>query len=450
MILEGESEMFHTTVMNASKSVTVDFVHISFTDSTTAAVQEALSKKNLSSAELFELEYHLAHYPAIRLVSEKPSTIAPLEACELTFEVLGKPGLVDITILIDYTNLEVPHTENKNVFYTRQVTLPLAVTVNASVQLHRIDVLPVSSDVATGGWTGITDAKDENCLLLLDLRNAWPDPLEITLETLDHPNVKSIASTVSFLRTQEVVQPGHMARIILLLPKIHIKNPHARIRSTNERQFVVSANTMSADGERVARELFWYREALLKKLKATWKQEGGTKHGAIDLRSVVRLTPRMVDALKLDDVEIDMRISRESEEKFARNKFEIKVDDYAALKTRITNRSDSTIYPILRLRPSLSHQPADIALDLGKRLAWSGLLQTILPPIAPGKTAESNLAICALCSGEYEFGATVEEIKRSSTVEDAKGEDVMPDPIAGVVGRRSWIASKPCIIVATE
>jgi hypothetical protein len=191
---------------------------------------------------------------------------------------------------------------------------------------------------------------------------------------------------------------------------------------------------------------------LLKKLKATWRQESSTKHGIIDLRNAIRLTNRMADALKLDDIDIEMSISNDNnnEGKVLESDYSVKVDEYVALITRITNRSDYTIYPILRLQPSLSHQPIDIALDLGKRVAWSGLLQTVLPPLAPGRTVESKLAICVLCAGEYDFGAIVEEIKRSPAVEEAEGEDSIPDPVAGTVGRRSWTTSKPCRIIATE
>lgn len=448
MLLEGESTVFRVTIKNTSKSIAADFFHVSYLDSTTAAVQEALLNKKLSSSELFELEYQLTQNQAVRMASEKPAAIEPGHCCELEFEVLGKPGLTGATIHIDYANLSTQHTENEDLFYTRQVSLPIAITVNSSVQLHRLEVLPVSEDFVNHRHLNPENVGDGHCLLLLDLRNAWPVPLEITLDILESKLSQSQgAFDKPCFNTHEIIQPGHVSRMILLLPKIHIKNPHARIRSANERQFVVSANNMSPDTERAARELFWYREALLKSLRATWKQENGTKHGTVDLRSIIRLTPRMVDALKLDDVEIRMHIGDDAPHS---SDYQISVDEQVAFTTRITNRSETTIYPLLRLRPSLSHQPPDVALDIGKRFAWSGLLQRILSPIQPGEFVEATLAICALCAGKYEFGATVEEVKPCSGGEEKKGNDAIPDPVAATMGRRSWIAGKPCRIIAID
>ena len=437
MLLEGQSTRYRITVRNSSTSTAANFVHVSFSDSTTLAIQDALAKKNLNSAELFELEYQVKHYPAVRLVGEKPTNIEPGASSELEFEVLGKPGLTHVTILIDYANME---EDSQSTFHTRQIAVPLSVTVNASIQLHRGDVLPVASE-ALGG----ARQKEDACLLVLDFRNAWPTPLEISLQTLDL--LESDTGSLPFLQSKELVQPGHIARMVLMVPKIYIKNPHARIRSANERQFVVSTNGLSVDAERVARELFWYREALLQKLQATWQQADGSTKGTIDLRNTLRLAPRMVDALKLDDVDIQMKISGTQPPK-THEIFEIPVEEFAVLETSIRNRSDVTIYPLLRLRPNLSHQPTEIALDLGKRLSWSGMLQSVVKPIPPGETAVNKLALCALCAGEYEVGATVEEIKRASVPVEEGADDSIIDPVAASAGRRTWIASKPCRIIA--
>jgi hypothetical protein len=474
MLLEGESATFSVTVQNTSKTITADFIHLSFRDSTTTAIQEALTNKRLSPAELFELEYQLSHYPAIRTREEVPNTLPP--GCSETFwvEIMGKPGLTSAAIQIDYASLKAPESENDDFLFTRNIIVPISVTVNASVQLHRMEIIPISTNLsrdptvadsdATGivGLTGIRKtAHDECCLLLLDFRNAWPTPIEIEIQVGNTKLVDKRDSGVGALTSREVVQPGHVARMILLLPKLYVRLPHARIRSANERQFVVSTNSISPESERVTRETFWYREEFLKIISGSWKQEGGDRFGTIDLRSVVRFNPRMVDVLKLDDLAIEMTVHGESGGNGAgsvnqtgRTSFIINVDDNVTVRTILRNRSDTTIYPILRLRPSLSHQPYEIALDLVKRLAWSGLLQQVLPPLRPGATVQTELGICALSSGEYEIGAHVEEIRpcEKAAEHDEEGQDVayIPDPIAGSLGRRTWTASDACRIIAIE
>jgi hypothetical protein len=447
MLLEGEKATFQVKIKNTSPSSAAEFLRVSFTDSTTAAMQEALTNKNLSSADLFDLEYQIKHRPAISLMGKPPATIEAGGICELGFEILGKPGLTNTTILLDYATAPESQTANDGTFNTRQITIPLAVTVNASVQLQRLDVLPISELATTEGLR----SENGNCLLLLDMRNVWPSPLEINVELLDQSRPQK--GTASFFKSQEIVQPGHVARMVLLIPKIHIKNPHARIRSANERQFVVSSNTLSPDAERSSRELFWYREELAQRLRATWKQKGDSKSGSIDLRGVLRLTPRMIDILKVEDLEITMEIegAAMSKGKAAQDTgFSVTVGDFAILKTTMRNQSSSTIRPLLRLQPSLAHQSVDTALDLGRRLSWSGTLQSVVKPMAAGETAVAKLVLCALCSGEYEVSAIVEEVKRAPLSTNGTDEHAIPDPVADTAGRRSWVASSPCRIFATE
>jgi hypothetical protein len=466
MLLEGESGTFSISVQNTSDTITADFVHLSFQDSTSSAIKEALGNKKLSPSELFELEYQLSHHPAIQTCGKIPTSIGPGQTEHFQFQVFGKPGLTTVVVQIDYANLSEPHSEKGDNVFTRQVIVPISITVNASVQLQRLEIMPLSSNLTwrnniieeiaskekrlTGFEALINNSvtpNEECCLLLLDLRNCWPTPLEVSLKT-SGPDSSRIS--------HELVQPGHVSRMMVILPKIYVRNPHARIRSANERQFVVSTTGISPETERVTREVFWHREELLKLLHASWRQEDDGRVGDIDLRSMLRINSRMVDTLKLDDIVIQMSVQGGAEKfvtQTARSSFEVKVDDYLTLRTKITNRSDATIFPILRLRPMLSHQPADMALELGKRLVWSGLLQQVLKPLIPGASVEANLAFCALCSGEFEIGASVEEVKvrEMMTGDNKKGvAGAIPDPVASTVGRRTWTASEPCIIRAIE
>jgi hypothetical protein len=178
--------------------------------------------------------------------------------------------------------------------------------------------------------------------------------------------------------------------------------------------------------------------------------------GNIDLRSMLRINSRMVNTLKLDDVAIEMTVlggPNEKVSKKADSSFEVTVDDYLTLKTTITNRSDATIYPLLRLRPTLAYQPPDMALELGKRLVWSGLLQQVLKPLKPGASVETNLAICALCSCEFRIGASIEEVrvrKRDGDAGEKGSAGGIPDPVASTLGRRTWTTREYCRIRAVE
>jgi hypothetical protein len=300
-------------------------------------------------------------------------------------------------------------------------------------------------------------------MLLLDLRNAWPSPLHISLQVRDKPSNNELGDEEwkRAYTIHEVIQPGHVNRIAVLLPKTYFKNPFAAIPSlnpANQRQFVVSASKISPEIERANREAFWYRDRLLKCVRGSWKEVGDTRRGEVDLRGI-RLTSRMVEAMKLDDLKIGISIhpDYESEDvvrQTGATKFEVFVDEFLTLKTEIHNRSSSPIYPLLRLQPSLANLPHNVALDLDKRFSWTGVLQRKLPLLQPGQTVESELGVVLLCSGVFEVSATVDEIqvwvdeKKQDGARSRSGTAMLQAHLLAEAGPRVWHSKEPCTIVA--
>jgi hypothetical protein len=502
MVLEGERKRFTVTVKNVSPVTTVDFVHISFQDTATAAIQAATSNKDLPAAELHELEVQLAHHPSLRWCkseAEESPNIKPGAEAHFTIEVIGRTRLTDATIQIDYANLGKRRSEIEDHFFTRQVSAPISITVNASVQLQRPDIVPLSSDIvwsstaSSGSQTDSShepspapsgkanghlrsfisqiqshESDEEYCMLLLDLRNSWPNPLSISLEAR-RPMVDGNYTDESWNEAHgvnEVIQPGHVSRVVMVLPKIYLKAPHAAVPSlnpANQRQFVVSTSKISPETERASREAFWYREELLKIVRGTWTEDGKGRHGDLELRSI-RFSPRMVEAIRLEDLAIKTTIvsdhlaaeGKEAVRQVGHAKFEVPIDDFLTMKTSVRNRSPRPISPILRLQPHVAGLPHNVALDLDKRFSWTGVLQRKLPVLQPGESVESELGIVALCSGTYEIGATVDEaefIKISSGCEDKKANDDAQMLLQGgnVLGEpklRTWYMREPCTIVA--
>ena len=102
------------------------------------------------------------------------------------------------------------------------------------------------------------------------------------------------------------MQPGQVCRFVLVLPRVYLDNPHASIPVVNtgtRRQFVVSANKLSFEAEAASREAFWFREELLKRVLGGWKEPATGREGSIDLRNL-RLNNRMVEAMRLEDIEM--------------------------------------------------------------------------------------------------------------------------------------------------
>ncbi|KAJ5107596.1 hypothetical protein N7456_004271 [Penicillium angulare] len=501
MILEGEVKSFTLTLRNTS-SCPVDFVLFTFQDSTTRQLQSALKNKDLLPAEIYELELKLTTQPALKWRRQGPNpedcSIPAGQTANFTIDVLGKPGLQDITVQIDYSRLGSKPGELPDAFYTRQLFVPLTVTVNASVEVARCDVLPFSGDFA---WRNHIEAPSEptqnpatplaasdhdpfsqvlarlgkgsygpdHCVVLLDLRNAWPSPVSVYLRVGEHTSLSKDDHNDQY-SVDGHLQPGQVSRFVLVIPRLYLDNPHAPIPVVNtgtRRQFVVSANKLSFEAEAASREAFWFREELLKRVLGGWKEESTGREGTIDLRNI-RLNARMVEAMRLEDVETTFSLSSPSTPSPAtespapvvqtgRSRFQAKTDDLLTLSVTIHNRSSRPVHPLLRLQPSLRHQPNNIALDLTRRLAWTGMLQQALPILASGESTQAYIGITVLCRGEYEIGASVEEahILRPfdchEKVEDAQDHyDGIKDTFgADVVRRRRiWHAKETCVIHA--
>jgi hypothetical protein len=459
MILEGERQKFSITLHNLSKDTPVDLLLFSFKDSTQVPLRTAMNNRDASPAELYELELIYARKQAIRWVpkgDEKPY-IAPGGVATFDMEILGKPGLTSAVVQMNYTHLGMPQDEipeNFRFFHTRQVSLPITVTVNASIEMVRMDCLPLTGTIPRALWEKLdtTESKQQDllpedyCLLVMDLRNAWPSPLSV------HFDVKGGGSL------DEEILPGNTSRVMFPVQRIFLPEsakPIPTLDPAKQRQFVVSTGHVSADSERASREAFWYREELLSVVQGSWSTKfGAQRNGEIELRGI-RLTPRMIDAVKVDDIGIDISLINSTTE---HGKHELITEKFSELVFRISNRTKFPTSLFLRIQPSIRNQPHSASLDLTKKMVFNGTLQMPLPEIAAEESLDVNLGLIALCRGEFEVSASVEETRLSEAdAADGKGKQrprvdtrVMIDSLVGAKERRIWHSREPCILIARD
>ena len=459
MILEGERQVFSVTLQNLSHTTPVDFILFSFQNSTQEALRQAMSNRDATAAELYEYELILAKKQALRLrkgpeALEKKRFIPPGGTATWEFEILGRPGLTHGLIQIDYAYLGGTEEVGEK-FYTRQVELDLTVTVNASVEVARIDILPLQGVIPEPLWTRTGHnpeeslKEDEYCLLMLDLRNSWPGHMMVQLEVEGGATI------------EEPILPGHTSRVVLPLKRIYLEDPHAFIPALNpsrQRQFVVSTK-ISPEAERANREAFWFRERILDSVRGTWRSVSGARgcrEGQIELRSM-RLTGRMIEALRVDDVGIEITVEQPDGDTNGKDNI-IVVDEFAQLRVKVTNRTDRPIYPLLRLAPALCHRPLlNSALDLTRRFAWNGTLQRTLPTIQGKSSVEELIGVTALCRGEFEIGGSVEETRlwtdeaeKKKTGRPRSDTQSMMDAALGPKERRTWVCRRPARIVVRD
>ncbi|KPI41433.1 Transport protein particle subunit [Cyphellophora attinorum] len=470
MLLEGEKRTFSLSVRNTSEMIPANLVLLTSNDNISRGLRESLSRKDLMAVDTYEVQHQLKHRQALQIsnTAQQQNQIDAKETKEYEVDLFGRAGLSEASVHVDFAHLGAHLADIKQTFYTRQIRCPLALTVNGSIEVVRCNVLSVQGELPSDiqkhskpghsehvNGTSWSSAPDGVCMLSLDLRNVWPQPLTVELQSLFDLEATPISEQNTYTAI-ETIQPGHVSRVILVIPRLFVENAFAPILNLDaKKQFVVDTSTMRPEAEAAMRENFWYREELLKHITGTWKEEKSGRQGEIDLRKGIRLNlnARMIDVLRVEHVEISYSLIADSEDstenalrKLSVAHYQLQIESFATLHVKVRNRSNERLSLLLRLQPCLRDQPHNIALDLSRRLAWSGVLQQVLhPPLDPGEEREAKLGLLVLAAGLYEVSATVEEVKPRS-----KASTPTRIRLELAADRRIWHARMPCLIDAVK
>jgi hypothetical protein len=413
MLLEGEKHMFNLMLTNIS-DIIVNSINFKFYDSTIEPLQTALTNKELPLNEMYECEYFLHERRALSRVSNSNSG-GVIENdvdvhCDKEFgiQISGKRGMTSATVHIDYGNVQGDDV------WTRRLTVPINTTVNASIDMGLCDIIPLQSSFKdTQGFEHVekivkgisAESMTNYYLLLVDLRNAWSQPMDVTVSTvvscLEENKTAQVTKTIYSNRTKRFLLP-----FIWTPPE----NPDEAIPLISRKQYIVDSSR-NAEQSRLMRETFWYRETLLKLIKGQWRICGSDRGGDVEFRGL-RLTPKMVNMLRQDQIEITMSLDG-AKKKIGHN-YQVGVcSENNCVRTKILNRSREPVKGILRLIPSIRNDPgltdADGEDEVENRILYKGVLQRpISRAIAPGQSIELELGMVYISRGEYEWTSVFE------------------------------------------
>ncbi|KAG1715705.1 hypothetical protein ID866_1468 [Astraeus odoratus] len=178
------------------------------------------------------------------------------------------------------------------------------------------------------------------------------------------------------------------------------------VPTLSERQFVVGKSSLNKTEEITQRELFWYREELLKIIHAQWKEASGSRFGDLSFRQQ-RMTVDMLNTLKTDLIRVDLSFAREETEDGSPlllerrgRKFLTRANTLNKLQVQVTNTNSSAL--IIMINLSLS--PEDHVL-------FEGTLTDIpLGRIDSGKSKNVDVPLCFLCAGQFEVSAEARKV----------------------------------------
>nr|XP_019045803.1 hypothetical protein I302_06194 [Kwoniella bestiolae CBS 10118]OCF24733.1 hypothetical protein I302_06194 [Kwoniella bestiolae CBS 10118] len=474
MLYNGETSIIRIILENSS-SVPIDFIKLTFDDSTAREAQAIIQEGELTPEQAYEIEYDQLNKPVFtwnQVDGKDRLEIQPGGRVTLEVKCLGKVGCTDGTIRIDYgylnrsstssTNDSQPdtNTADKNTFYTRQITFPILFTVYHTIEAHSLDLIRLGSSGNTVNGAGENDVlvngdkpqlerlpstsqfnedrlkialREENddgyCMLALSVRNVYGVPFEVTLERNDHDDV----SASDHVHCTRLVPPGATERMILPLPRRTIAQAllSRPIPSLSERQYIVDKEKKSVSKIKKERELFWYREELLKMVKATWVEPGSTRTGTLNIRDQL-FSSSLLDIFRSDEIDIQLSLDGVNEM--------VDVMEFNNLSVTITNNFERPFRPFIHISPLPTSSSEQLWTDphppshqqpaqrnsfqpppptsMSKNVVFDGLTSTVLPLLQPSEQITWSTGVVFLSMGRYGLRVAVEEV-----LEKEQGEE---------------------------
>lgn len=458
LLLEGEKQIFTFTVANIS-NVPVNFVNLKFLDSTTQPLQVALTNKDLPLNEIYEVEYFLFRRKALKWKKadgDEREIIEPHTVKTFEIRVLGKRGMTEGVIEIEYSHQPNLDQLGKS-HWSRTLSIPINVTVNSSIELGGCDMIPLqhnqnfTDNIENHELAHYLDQLKENgvlseyCLLVIDLRNSWTQTIEVTLwssrnshgdsiQRDEDNNINDCANPVEEDLTQfsitTLINAGRTARLLVPVKRVKFSSEQLErpIPNLSKRQFIVDS-TSSPDQQRLVRENFWYRDALLHMLDGTWKVVNGlSRSGILELRGI-RLSQKMINVLRVESVQIKMHAVRDSDNEEANQvplEDNVNMDknaettlftattenDYWKLSTVVTNDAAQPLSGVLRIIPTDRYN-TNFYMDssiIESKILVNGTLQKPIIRLLPGESVTIDLGMVFLVTGEYQWTSVFEII----------------------------------------
>ncbi|ANZ77635.1 BA75_05138T0 [Komagataella pastoris] len=403
MLLEGEETQFEVNLKNYS-SIPIGYLQYVITDSTYEPLLQILSNRKLPVNEIYEIEYHLFDKKALRILNEEVlGEIESNKSVRLQVGMVAKRGMKSTNI-----NLQYCHKKGANML--RNLDIPINVTVFPSIELDAYDFYPLLGSSQSGllneqtGYLSkfLSEVVSEGgkisdyCVLSLDLRNSWNEPLKVEFSFVTDVNGSfSIKEIIPSFKTRKLLLP--LKRFKLSAEKLSEPIPSFR-----EKQFIV--DKISPEERKNMLQLFWYRHNLLQMIQGRWKNEPETRIGSVDTRGL-RLSTKMVNTLSVGEVDIDLSLFQESKEIEGDIVRTVNVHECYNVVVNIHNNSLSALKGILRHVPYCmqTKKPID------QKVLFNGTLQyAINDPIPSGESRSFTMGAIFVEKGFYEWGVILD------------------------------------------
>ncbi|KAK9768695.1 hypothetical protein K7432_000451 [Basidiobolus ranarum] len=434
MLFEGGKSHIDFVLRNVG-TTPIDFIAFSFTDNTVISPPyNHRRSQDISAESLYEMEMGAQNEPVLSLEESDNIKVhlLPNQEHKVTVTTYGKRGCTTGDIIINYGYLEREEQES-DLFYIRQLNIPVMITVNQGLSISDVELLPfqrieslnpsdISISLASNEMMKREDIaaiesfvssrsdkqfRNDYCLMVLDVLNVWMLPLKVNF-AMNHSCVLSDQDP-SVYNFNTVVNAGCTHRLILPVKRIFLSEEllDRPIPNLTKKQFTVPKGPkLTLDEERLQRALFWYKQEFLRHISATWVSGSFEHQGVLHFQGF-RLTESMLEALKKE--EISFRASlvgitpSKDVQKLDANRYCCKPNEICNVQLEIHNHQEIPAKLCLRVQPVHDHHNGRLDYELSSFLAFNGVTQTYLRKIPPNGSIKWSLPIAFFSPGEYKI-----------------------------------------------
>ena len=318
MLLEGEMKTFEATIENTSD--------------TKASVLEVLG-----SVE------------GLTMTDKSAPVVPPKESVNITLKIVGKAGMTQLRADIFHAGPE------KEPGYARMLSVPMAVTVNAALQAHHLDVSE--------------SEKDDVLCASFDLGNAWPKSVSFACSIKDGKDW-----TVT---QQSIIAPGEVQRIYL-----------------DVRRWVHEVK-----GEPNTEEI---RRALVERIRITWNMD--SRNGEVPLQNLT-LPPEALAILRGSSIATQISLPDHDATSTAGTAI-AKTGSFLTVRVTVRNRSTRSAPLLVELQPQ-SAGMSEQTSDNSRQPMVAGSLSRFVAALKPGESRDVDFALCPLLIGALNLSASV-------------------------------------------
>ncbi|GAB7365384.1 hypothetical protein MBLNU230_g6462t1 [Neophaeotheca triangularis] len=279
-------------------------------------------------------------------MTKGPSNMPPNTDANFTYEISAYAGMTTAVAELAYGNADTSDPEASK--WARTLAVPVGVTVNAALEIHQLDALPLAS-------------ADDSFLLSFNLTNSWPKP--INFSCVVNGNEDEVG----------IIAPGEVRKQYLQM----------------QRWEGVIMQDLTA-----VRETFWQR------LRIDWSSADG-RVGEVSTQGLM-LKPEAVELVRGSALQISLGIARDGGGLDAMGeKPSAKVGSFVVIRA-VLHRRGRAMGPLsLELLPRMQ---GNVVRD-HQKLAVTGTMHQIV--MAEDAKVEVDFALCPLLAGAVEVDAVV-------------------------------------------